>query len=63
MNVTIPVISDDLDDEELALCDSFNATQILDMNSTFQLDGKSMWNFNIKEEKLEKKILLFFLCL
>lgn len=40
MNITIPVITDDLDDEELALCDSFNATQILDMNSTFQLDGE-----------------------
>ena len=53
MNVTIPVIADDLDDEELALCDSFNATQILDMNSTFQLDGKLMRNFSITEKKLE----------
>ncbi|XP_031624070.1 dentin sialophosphoprotein [Contarinia nasturtii] len=39
LSITIPVVSD-LDDEELALCDSLNATKILnpDMNSTFQLD-------------------------
>ncbi|XP_055296004.1 uncharacterized protein LOC129565299 [Sitodiplosis mosellana] len=38
MNITIPVVADYLDDEELALCNSLNGTQILDMNSTFQLD-------------------------
>lgn len=39
MNVTIPV-APDLDDEELSLCESFNASKVLDMNSTFQLDGE-----------------------
>lgn len=41
LSITIPV-APDLDDEELALCDSLNATQILEpnMNSTFQLDGE-----------------------
>lgn len=39
MNITIPVVAD-LDDEELSLCGSLNATKLLDMNSTFQLDGE-----------------------
>lgn len=39
MNVTIPVVTD-LDAEELSLCDSFNASKLSNLNSTFQLDGK-----------------------